>query len=56
VIGALKRPQLSSGGFGIRMTEILLSDRLVHGGFQRRVGRLDRTLQVLLPSLILTAK
>jgi hypothetical protein len=56
VIGALQRSQLSGGGFGIRLTAILLSGCCVHAGLQRRVGRLDVTLQVLLPSLVLAAR
>ena len=56
VIGALQRSQLGGGGGGIRITEILLSGCCVHAGRQRRVGRLDVTLQVLLPSLVLAAE
>jgi hypothetical protein len=55
MIGALQRPQLGGGGFGVRMTEILLAGCLVHGGLQRRVGRSDLTRQVLLAPLILAA-
>jgi hypothetical protein len=55
MLGALQRPPLYRGGGGIRRTAILLSDRLGPGGFQRRVGRLERPLQGLLPSVLLTA-
>jgi hypothetical protein len=37
VIGTLQCPQLGGGGFGIRLTEILLAGRRVHRGLQRRV-------------------
>ena len=37
VIGALQCPQLGGGGFGIRVTEILLVRRLTPSRLQRRV-------------------
>jgi hypothetical protein len=55
VIGTLQRPQLGGGGFGIRVTAIRLPGGRARGGLQGRVGRLDRTLQVLLAPLILAA-
>jgi len=50
---ALQRPQLGGGGLGIRMTDILLLARLAHRRLQRRLGLLEFTREMLLPSLIL---
>ena len=49
------RPPLGGGSCSICPPAILLLGRLVHVGFQRRVGRLELTLQLLLPALILAA-
>src|SRR5919202_2933523 len=55
VIRALLRPQLGGGSLSIGTAEILLLGHLACPRIQRRRGRLELTLELLLPSLILAA-